>query len=91
VVFKQEDKTIPLNRLGRWDVIPRFFGLSNPRQFLKGDVALRGWYRSGLTPFLEVLDVRAGKVSRKSMVRSLRWAFAVTLFALAIVISLALE
>jgi len=91
VVFQQEEKTLRLNRIGRWDLIPRFFGLSNPRQLIKGDVTLKGWYRSGLSPWLELLEVRAEKTSRKSMVRSMRWAFAVTLLVLALVACLALE
>jgi len=41
VVFKQDTQTIALNKLGRWDMIPRLFGLSNPRQFLKGEVTIR--------------------------------------------------
>ena len=91
VVFAQEGKTLALNRLGRWDVIPRLFGLTNPRQLLLGDVTITGWYRGGLSPTLEVREVRAGKTARKSMVKGLRWACGAALLALAVVISLALE
>jgi len=90
-VFKQEDGTLLLNRLGRWDLIPRLFGLSNPRQLLKGEVVVKGWYRGGLTPSLEIHEVRADKTVRKSMVRSFRWASAILFLLIAIVISLALE
>ena len=91
VVFRQEERTIALNRLGRWDFIPRLFGLSNPRQLLKGEVALKGWYRGGLTPSLEVHEVKAEKSSRKSMVRSLRWVCAALVFVVALVIYLSLD
>jgi Zn-finger nucleic acid-binding protein len=91
LVFKQDEKTLVINRLGRWDVIPRLFGLSNPRQLPKGDVTLKGWYRPGPVPSLEVHDIRAGKLYRKSMVRSLRWASAAALFVLTVVVSLALD
>jgi hypothetical protein len=91
VVFRQEERIIPLNRLGRWDLIPRLFGLSNPRQLLKGDVTLKGWYRGGLTPSLEVHEVKTEKMSRKSMVRSFRWAIAVVVFVIALVIYLSLD
>ncbi len=91
VIFKQEDKTLVLNRVGTWDLIPRLFGLSNPRQLLKGDVVLKGWYRGGLHPWLEVHEVRAEKSVRKSMVRSLRWASAILVLLLSVIISLSLD
>jgi hypothetical protein len=91
VVFKQEERTIALNRLKRWDVIPRLFGLSNPRQLLKGEVVLKGWYRAGLVPFIEVQEVRADKASRKSMTRLLRWVFVALVFLIAFVIYLSLD
>ena len=91
VVFKQGEKSIRLNPLGLWDIIPRLFGLSNPRQLLQGDVTVRGWYRHGIPPVLEVQEVRSEKAVRKSMVKMLRWASAVSLLALALLVSLALE
>ena len=91
MVFKEDVRTLLINRLGRWDFIPRLFGLSNPRQLPKGDVTLKGWYRRGLSPYLEVHEVRADKTVRKSMARSLRWASAMMVFVLALVISLSLE
>jgi len=91
LVFKRDEKTLAINRLGRWDIVPRLFGLSNPRQLPKGDVTIRGWYRPGPVPSLEVHDIRAEKLTRKSMVRSLRWAFAVSLLVLSVVIYLALD
>jgi hypothetical protein len=91
VVFKQEEKVLRLNPIKPLDVIPRLFGLSNPRQLLLGDVTLRGWYRQGVVPALEVQDVRTEKTSRKSMVKSLRWAAAIALLLLAVIVSLALE
>ena len=91
LVFKHEDKTILLNRLGTWDLIPRLFGLSNPRQLLKGDVTLVGWTRGVLVPSFEVHEARADKAVRKSMVKTLRWASAILGLALAVIISLALD
>jgi hypothetical protein len=91
VVFSQEGRTLPLNRLGAFDMIPRLFGLSNPRQLLKGEVLLKGWYRKAAGPFLEVQEIRAGKTFRRSMVRGLRWASALMVLVLSIVISFALE
>jgi hypothetical protein len=91
LIFKQDEKTLVINRLGRWDILPRLFGLSNPRQLPKGDVTIKGWYRPGPNPSLEVHDVRAEKLYRKSMTKSLRWAFAVSLLILVVVIDLALD
>ncbi len=91
LVFQQEERTITLNRLSPWDMVPRLFGLSNPRQLLKGDVTLRGWFRGGLEPFVEIQDVRSGKTTRKSLVRALRWTSAVFIFLVVLVISLSLE
>jgi len=91
VIFKQEEKSLRLNPVSTLDIIPRLFGLSNPRQLLQGDVALRGWYRPGAVPALEVQEVRTDKASRKSIVKSLRWATALSLLALAVIVSLALE
>jgi hypothetical protein len=91
LLFKQEAKTLALNRIGAMDMIPRLFGLSNPRQLPKGEVTLRGWFRPGPVPFLEIQEVRADKATRKSTVRGLRWGFAVALLVLSVVISLALD
>ncbi len=91
VILKLEDKTILLNRLGMWDLIPRLFGLSNPRQLIKGDVTLKGWYRGILMPSFEVDEIRAEKVIRKSMVKTLRWASAIFISIIAIVIYVSLE
>ncbi len=77
VVLKRDERAIELNRMGRWDIVPRLFGLSNPRQLLKGEVTVKGWYHPGLIPFVEVHEVRTEKTVRKSMSRSLRWASAV--------------
>jgi hypothetical protein len=91
VVFKEGEKTIFLNRLGRWDIIPRLFGLSNPRQLLRGDVTLTGWRRGIIIPSVEVHEVRADKAVRKSTVRSLRWAFAIMVFVIALIVYLSLD
>jgi hypothetical protein len=91
VVFKQDTRTMAMNKLGRWDVIPRLFGLSNPRQLLKGEVTIRGWYRTGLVPSIEVHQVQANKAFRKSMTRALRWIFAVLVFFMAFGIYLSLD
>ncbi len=90
-VFKQEERVIPLNRLGRWDMVPRLFGLANPRQLLSGAVTLTGWYHGGLTPWLEIHELRAEKTFRKSMTRTLRWVLAVLLFVIALMIYLSLD
>ena len=91
LLFRQEEKSLALNRMRGGDVIPRLFGLSNPRQLPKGEATLKGWFRPGPIPSLEIQEVRTDKATRKSMVRSLRWTFAVTLLVLSVVISLALD
>ncbi len=91
VVLKVDDKTILLNRLGTWDVIPRLFGLSNPRQLMKGAVTLKGWYRGILVPSFEVDEIKAEKTIRRSMVKTLRWASAIFIGILAVVIYVSLE
>jgi hypothetical protein len=91
LVFKQDERIIPLNPLGRWDIVPRLSGLANPRQLLKGAVTFKGWYRGGLTPSLEIHELRAEKTFRKSMTRTLRWVLTVLLFAIAFVIYLSLD
>jgi hypothetical protein len=91
VVIKQDARTIALNKMGRWDVIPRLFGLSNPRQLLKGEVTIRGWYRPGLVPSIEVHEVQANKAFRKSMTKVLRWIFAVLVFVAALGLYLSLD
>jgi hypothetical protein len=91
VVFKQDERIVRLNPISTWDILPRLFGLSNPRQFLQGEVTLEGWYRPGLNPALEVRKVQSEKTTRTSMVKSLRWASAIFLLALAVIVSLALE
>src|SRR5438132_14375450 len=48
VVLRQEERTIALNRLERWDFIPRLFDISNPSQVLNGDVTLKGCNRRGV-------------------------------------------
>jgi len=91
VVLKMEDKTILLNPIGRWDILPRLFGLSNPRQLLKGDVTLKGWYRGKLIPSFEIDEIRAEKVVRKSMVKTLRWVSAILVLVVAVAIYVSLE
>ena len=91
VVFKQDEKTLKLNPIKATDIILRLFGLSNPRQLLQGDVTVKGWYRPGIVPMLEVQEVRSEKTFRKSMVKSLRWAAAISLLVLAVIVSLALN
>jgi hypothetical protein len=91
VIFQQDGQALFLNRMGTWDLIPRLFGLSNPRQLLLGEVTVKGWYRHGPAPSLEVQEVLGEKGLRKSMVKSIRWAGAVSLFILALLIAFSLE
>lgn len=91
IVFTQDEKRLKLNPVRTWDFIPRLFGLANPRQYLLGDGTLKGWFRPGVEPSLEVQEIRIEKTVRKSMVKSLRWASAISLLVLALIISLALE
>jgi hypothetical protein len=43
--------SIPLGRL--------FFGLTNAYRFIGEQVTVRGWYRRGLRPYVELSDIRA--------------------------------
>jgi Zn-finger nucleic acid-binding protein len=91
VIFKQLERIALLNPVGLWDVIPRLFGLANPRQILKGEVIVKGWYRGGPAPAIEIHEIRADKVRRASMVKMLRWGTAAALWVLAIIIYFSLE
>ncbi len=91
VIFITEGERIELNRMFALDMVPRVFGISNPSQMILGEVILRGWYRKLPVSFIDVAEIQAGKKSRKSMVRALRWGCAILVAVLAALILLTAE
>jgi hypothetical protein len=67
--------SLPLDRFGAMEWAAMVFSVPSYSVF-KEPVILRGWWRSGKKPYLEVQVVSAGKIERKSLVRALRWAVA---------------
>ncbi len=91
LIFKQGEMTIALNRIARWDILPRLFGLSNPGQILKGEIRLTGWFRGGVVPWVEIRTIASEKTSRASIVKGLRRALPIILWIIAFLINLSLE
>jgi len=91
MVFKQGERRIALNRLGALELVPRIFGLANPAQMLEGEVELSGWYRKSDPAFIEIAELSAGKKSRKSMARAMRWTCVILVFIFTALILLTAE
>jgi len=91
VVFVMDGERIELNRTFALDMVPRLFGIRNPGQMILGEVLIRGWYRRLPVSFIDLAEIRAGKKSRKSTVRALRWVCAILVAVVAALILLTAE
>jgi len=77
---------IAVNRLARFDILGRLFGVVNLAKFPSDAVTITGWYRRAAVPFIEVAEIRSSKSYRKSLVRGLAWMSTVMVFVLCIVL-----
>jgi hypothetical protein len=74
--FVSEDISVAIDRFRAIDGIAQIFSVPSYASFKDQMVSIRGWYRPGGNPFIEVQEIRTEKIARKSMVRQLRWAMA---------------
>ena len=74
---------LPIDRFGGMDWLAMVFSVPSYGVF-KEPVTVRGWWRSGKTPYLEVLSITSGKLERKSLARPLRWTVAAAAFVIGI-------
>ena len=77
VRFSDGTADIAVNQIVWSDFAPRFFGVSDLPRLADGEVTLKGWFRGGASPFVEISEIRTDKTKRKSLVRMLRWVFAI--------------
>lgn len=82
----REGDSILLDAQPAWQIAPAIFGISGFQRLAKEPVTVKGWWRGSRSPWLELSELRSPKGNRQSLVKAVRWSFAVIVFVMTLAI-----